>query len=115
MTSAFAQHPTETICVLADVGLSGFRLWKKFWRKRNEFRTPVGEIWLWGSILGWNLASRALTDKALSPRARGQASDGEYGTACRPARWRVRRRRPEVVTRTIGSGVPVRPASQAHR
>jgi len=29
-----AQHPTETICVLADVGLSGFRLWKKFWRKR---------------------------------------------------------------------------------
>src|SRR5258708_35355744 len=44
-----AQHPTETICVLADLGLSGFRLWKKilaqaFWRKRNEFRTRVGKF-----------------------------------------------------------------------
>jgi hypothetical protein len=99
MTSAFAQPPTETICVLADVGLSGFRLWEKFWRKRNEFWTRVGKFGFWGSILGWNLACRALTHKAAIPSGRGQASDGEYGTASRPARWGVRRRRPEVVTR----------------
>ena len=44
-----AQHPAETICVLADVGLSGFRLWKKFYRKPNEFRTRVGNLALGSS------------------------------------------------------------------
>jgi hypothetical protein len=92
MTSAFAQPPTETICVLADVGLSGFRLWEKFWRKRNEFWTRVGKFGFWGSILGWNLACRALTHKAAIPSGSGSG----FG-------WGVRHR---LSSRALGCAPP---------
>ena len=74
--NGITHRPTsrETICVLAEIGLSGWRLSNKILARSERAAARVGKSGLPG--LGWNLACMPLAPEAYPCSGRGRASVG---------------------------------------